>query len=154
MQERMLSPRTIDSGVTLSFECRQGSCEEFNSIERSSPTVQDQGKARLAAWPRGGEQHGRHFESLLGSFWSLWHEIVEFYTGADFTIHTDRPVAILESCNASSRQLIGITSMASESPLGVTISYRLLLIARAESPFPRSQHVPHLHGHGNTHIRS
>ena len=91
-QERLLSPRTMNFGTVMVWECREHYQDEFGlSSREDSRTL----KSEFAASVLGCIITGRKpWFPEPAHTWVLWHKILDAYTQTALTVKTDRLIAL------------------------------------------------------------
>jgi hypothetical protein len=94
-QERLLSPRTLNFGVTLIWECRDLFQDEFLSSRGGQPRSTFKPTfSKLQIRDRVFDIGKPLAHQEMYSFWKFWTKLVEFYTAASLTVKSDRTVAL------------------------------------------------------------
>lgn len=90
MQERILSPRTLNFGTSLIWECREKLLEEYTADVMEGRSL----KRRFFLWQSLGADTVGNAEFAPNDFLRLWNVLLNTYTKSELSFKTDRSVAI------------------------------------------------------------
>lgn len=90
MQERILSPRTLNFGTSLVWECREKCIDEYGMDAMDDRSL----KKRYFAWQATYAESAIRLRPESNDFLRMWSVLLAAYTKAELSFKTDRSIAV------------------------------------------------------------